>query len=187
MSLNFPNSPTLNQTYSYGERTWKWNGTYWETANFTVGYTGSAGINGLGVRSADIVGTDLIITYDDSTTQNAGSLATPEIANLYQSGTLVVIEGTARWYAPYDLEFQTITGRVVENANDDIEIEILKNGTLMTGFTIPVGEYSAVTAGNDSTVLTMNEGDYLTVDILQVGTVVQPGSDLYLQFKYVNI
>lgn len=33
MSLNFPSSPIIDQLYSYGERTWKWNGIYWETAN----------------------------------------------------------------------------------------------------------------------------------------------------------
>jgi hypothetical protein len=99
---------------------------------------------------------------------------------------LIVFEGTARWYAPFDLEFQTITARVIENANDDIEIEIKKNGILLTELTVPVGEYSAVLSSTNP-VLTMDEGDYLTVDILQVGTVVQPGSDLYIQFKYVNI
>lgn len=28
--MNFPSSPTLNQTYSLGAKTWKWNGTGWE-------------------------------------------------------------------------------------------------------------------------------------------------------------
>jgi hypothetical protein len=162
-----------------------------------IGYTGSAGIGAEAFTDLSDTPTSysgqagkivlVNATEDRLEFGDAPTSATPEIANLYQSGTLVVIEGTARWYAPYNLEFQTITGRVVANANDDIEIEIKKNGNLMTGLTIPVGEYSAVASGNDSTVLTMNEGDYLTVDILQVGTVVQPGSDLYLQFKYINI
>ena len=29
MALNFPNSPSLNDTYSFGGKTWVWNGTYW--------------------------------------------------------------------------------------------------------------------------------------------------------------
>src|SRR3954471_18620367 len=27
--MNFPNSPTLNQTYTSGDKTWKWNGVGW--------------------------------------------------------------------------------------------------------------------------------------------------------------
>ena len=30
MAIDFPNSPTLNQTYAYEGRTWKWNGTGWQ-------------------------------------------------------------------------------------------------------------------------------------------------------------
>lgn len=29
MALNFPSSPTLNQVYTVGNSSWKWNGTYW--------------------------------------------------------------------------------------------------------------------------------------------------------------
>ena len=29
MSMNFPVSPSLNQTYTYGDRTWKWDGSAW--------------------------------------------------------------------------------------------------------------------------------------------------------------
>lgn len=30
MAINFPLSPTLNETYSSGEYTWKWNGSAWD-------------------------------------------------------------------------------------------------------------------------------------------------------------
>ena len=30
MALNFPLSPTLNQTYTVGTKTWKWNGSAWD-------------------------------------------------------------------------------------------------------------------------------------------------------------
>lgn len=29
MPADFPSTPTLNQTYTFGDRTWKWNGTGW--------------------------------------------------------------------------------------------------------------------------------------------------------------
>ena len=41
MSVNFPNSPTLNQLYTYGTRSWIWTGIYWKSKNIIVGYTGS--------------------------------------------------------------------------------------------------------------------------------------------------
>lgn len=33
MALDFPTSPSLNQTYTSGGRTWQWDGTTWVTAN----------------------------------------------------------------------------------------------------------------------------------------------------------
>ena len=31
MPIDFPSTPTLNQTYTYNSRTWKWNGTGWQS------------------------------------------------------------------------------------------------------------------------------------------------------------
>lgn len=30
MALNFPSNPSLNDTYSFGDRTWTWNGSAWQ-------------------------------------------------------------------------------------------------------------------------------------------------------------
>lgn len=43
MALDFPSSPTLNQTYTYGGRTWTWNGTGWAATTTTYGPQGPAG------------------------------------------------------------------------------------------------------------------------------------------------
>lgn len=43
MPLDFPSSPSLNQTYTLGPKTWKWNGYGWELVGTNIGYTGSAG------------------------------------------------------------------------------------------------------------------------------------------------
>ena len=43
VTLNFPDSPTLNQTYTFQGKTWRWNGTAWQAVNGSVGYTGSKG------------------------------------------------------------------------------------------------------------------------------------------------
>lgn len=40
MAINFPSSPTLNQTYSYNSVTWQWNGTTWnKVANANPTFT----------------------------------------------------------------------------------------------------------------------------------------------------
>lgn len=46
MAINFPSNPTLDQEYSADDRTWKWNGIYWEAITATIGYAGSIGFTG---------------------------------------------------------------------------------------------------------------------------------------------
>jgi Collagen triple helix repeat (20 copies) len=43
MAINFPLSPSVNQTYTYGSRTWNWNGSAWVAISSTIGYAGSIG------------------------------------------------------------------------------------------------------------------------------------------------
>ena len=38
--INFPSSPTLNQTYSYSGTTWIWNGNAWDNTGNVVPVTG---------------------------------------------------------------------------------------------------------------------------------------------------
>ena len=45
MALNFPSSPSLNQSYTLDSKTWIWNGYAWD-AVAAVGYTGSQGATG---------------------------------------------------------------------------------------------------------------------------------------------
>ncbi|NCA21331.1 MAG: hypothetical protein EBS86_09375 [Crocinitomicaceae bacterium] len=43
MPIDFPDSPVLNQTYTFGNYTWKWNGLGWENVSSTFGPTGPQG------------------------------------------------------------------------------------------------------------------------------------------------
>jgi hypothetical protein len=51
MSINFPNSPSLNQLYTYDNKTWEWNGIYWEVYSALTSYITSAYTSGDGVSS----------------------------------------------------------------------------------------------------------------------------------------
>jgi hypothetical protein len=47
MPLNFPNSPSLNQTYTVGSSTWTWDGTVWNAISSSqIGIDGATGITG---------------------------------------------------------------------------------------------------------------------------------------------
>jgi hypothetical protein len=156
-----------------------------------VGYTGSAGAAVLNDLT-DVVLTSpsdgQVLKYNGTSWVNSTDLTGSGggtsfgSATLYQDGTLTVINGTTRWYTVYSIEIGSITARVVTSANDDIDIDIKKNGELAAQISIPPNEYTATI---NELSLTMIEGDYLTVDVTQVGTAVQPGSDLYVQFKFI--
>jgi hypothetical protein len=47
-AIDFPNSPSVNDTHTVGNRVWKWNGTVWEVVRSTVPYsTGATGATGV--------------------------------------------------------------------------------------------------------------------------------------------
>ena len=46
MALSFPTQPEPNEIYTEGNRSWKWNGRFWEAVSTTIGYAGSRGYSG---------------------------------------------------------------------------------------------------------------------------------------------
>jgi len=102
----------------------------------------------------------------------------PNTLSLYQSGTLSITDGTARWYAPANIEINKVTARLVTAATGDTTIVINKNDIAERTISIPSGTFITV----DNTPFTLNEGDYFTTDITDAGTT--PGEDLYIQMIY---
>lgn len=54
-AIDFPNSPSVNQTFTVGERTWKWTGTTWDVV-VTTQVTGPQGEPGEGVAAGGTTG-----------------------------------------------------------------------------------------------------------------------------------
>jgi len=47
MAISFPSSPALNQQYTYGSRTWSWNGVAWQSVGTAQGLQGTQGLQGI--------------------------------------------------------------------------------------------------------------------------------------------
>lgn len=45
-AIDFPDSPSVNDEFTSGDKTWVWNGTVWNTVTSALGYTGPTGATG---------------------------------------------------------------------------------------------------------------------------------------------
>lgn len=96
--------------------------------------------------------------------------------------TLVVFNGTRRWYATTNsFSISSISAILVSAPTGSAAIiRINKNGTSTTTLTIAAGTTSTV---NNSINIAMVSGDYITVDVTQIGSLT-PGAYLSVIFTY---
>lgn len=100
----------------------------------------------------------------------------PAIAAFSASGQLTVRSGQHRWYndTGQDRQVQTVRAAVgTAPAGSGLVVDLLRNGTSLATVTVPDGSTTATA----TPAATIAAGDYLTVDITQIGATV-PGSDL---------
>ena len=97
MALNFPTSPSLNQTYTVGTKTWKWNGYAWDVQVTTGGGADSASV----IAAFATANTALSIANSAFAQANTGGAAATESLNVnFQHvvapvlGPLETMEGT---------------------------------------------------------------------------------------------
>lgn len=115
---------------------------------------------------------------------SAAALDAVSSANSYlqlsQSGTLTVTTGTKRWYAPADLTVSNVTARVgTAPLGSSLDAVLAKNGVANSTVFIE----SNTTVASNATSVSVSEGDYLTVNITQIGSSTA-GADLGLTITY---
>lgn len=133
MAIDFPSAPTLNQTYTYAGRTWKWNGEGWQLltnaigdliltsddGGATVGPTATFYRNSATPAASDLIG-GLIFQGEDS----AGNTQTyAQIAGVIEDPTSTSEDGAIAFYT-------TSAGTLTER------MQVTSTGLSVTGSSI---------------------------------------------------
>lgn len=161
MAIDFPSNPTDGQQYTNPTSgiVYTYSNTIlsWSaSANSTVGFTGSVGPIG----------------YTGSTS--------PLTKTLDYTGTLAVSSGTKKWWINRSFNISRAIGYLdTAPTGAAIILRLNKNGANVGLFTVNASSSSFSTSTN----ISVTQGDYLTVDVVQVGSTVA-GSDLSLMFEY---
>ena len=153
MPINFPNSPTLNQTYSYNGLTWIWNGSAWDNTGqintilywkktASGGETSLSGNDDNGVALSYTVGQELL--YINGVLQVRGTD--------YTASTGTTITGLAALTAN---DIVTVWGATVNN---------ISNAILATNFTAKGDHLSGTGAGTFATVAVGANDQILVAD-----------------------
>jgi len=122
---------------------------------------------------------------------NAGTIATPTTVkdttihstNLSQQGDLTIVQGTARWYAPFPLRMEQVIPRLGTAADAVVGIVIEKNDSDHSTFQFGAGVTQVTLDSSNNIPFTMTDSDYLTVDVTSIGNT-NKGKDLIVQFRY---
>lgn len=96
MAINFPDSPYLNQVYSYGEVSWQWNGTAWDNISSSLGPQGVQGTQGTqGLQGIQgLQGTTPTIAYVFSQDVSSNVWNITHNLNFYPNVTIIDSAGT---------------------------------------------------------------------------------------------
>lgn len=96
MAIDFPTSPTLNQIYTYGSRSWIWNGLAWDINFSTSGTSGVSTVNGFtgGVTLAAGFNVTIVDSANVITISSSGGGGTAAITGLTGTVNEVEVSGT---------------------------------------------------------------------------------------------
>jgi hypothetical protein len=122
---------------------------------------------------------------------NFATTVTNSIANitnvvaLTHTGTLSVYTGTKRWYAPKNITINKIKARVdTAPTGAGVVIQINKTSSgVTTNQQLTVADGTTLISDTSPTISSMSEDDFLTIDIVSVGTTVA-GENLTVEITY---
>jgi hypothetical protein len=147
-----------------------WDGTAWQ----------QAGVNDI----SDLTDTTNTIPDDISDlTDTSGLLGGEKVVSLFQDGSLTTVTGNARWYADSNVSINRIVARVdTAPTGANLGLTVNKTGTSNTTVNLAVID-GTVKTSNTNPSLSLLEDEYLTVDVVQVGSTT-PGENLKVSFFY---
>jgi len=161
-----------------------WDGGVWIQAAASIDLSSYDTSSEVDTKISNIPGVDLSSYYTSSevdTKISNISSTTDLFVTFRQSGELSVITGLKRWYAPKNINISKLVARVdITPTGDNIIININKNGVLTTSMTIVDGTSKVI---NTTPNITMTDDDYLTIDLIQIGSTVS-GSELSIIITY---
>lgn len=115
--LNFPNNPTLNQTYKPTETTWTWDGNSWVVVQPTINLAGDATGTTIGNTIQVTLSTKVTAgTYGNFSVDSAGRITS--IRNLNPSDIANILG-----YTPLGPAGGTLTGSLFLKGNPTQDLE----------------------------------------------------------------
>lgn len=113
MPINFPDTPTVGQTFSVDGRTWSWTGTYWDSVATTVagptGPTGAAGATGPTGPTGPAPSTATFVTLTGTQSLTNKTLVAPIFEQYSEEA---VFSAGAAFGSPTTYDFNLISGGI---------------------------------------------------------------------------
>ncbi len=99
-------------------------------------------------------------------------------------GTLSTNVGTDKWYVPVNSKITSIRSRVEVAPQGNTPLTVAVKINSVSTATLSINSGTTVSSLNTSTI-NVNTNDYITVDVINIGSTVA-GSDLTVTFTYTR-
>jgi len=178
MAIDFPNSPTVNQSFTAGGNTWIWDGIAWTLQRITTGAQGIQGIQGIQGPEGPVGPQGTSINVKASVATFAALPATGNSANdarIVDADGDLYIWGGASW---------TSAGQIVGPQGPQ-GIQGIQGIQGLTGATGPSGGITLAVTNSGSGSYTINGGTNPTLSFIRghryVINVNAPGHPFWIQ------